>query len=525
MVRQVSWLVVIAGTSAVFAQESANADRHANIPAAATALDAANANNRGEIAVDAAFDELAPEWTPQARFAEYIPAAWQPLPPTRQPDENTDPGFGVVGYVEPAPVGLLDDLEWQITDEGDAWVAAIELSSTAAHALRVRFDDDFGRDGVQLRVYDPVSGAAFGPYSRPIRDEHGHWWTTPIFGERIGLEFTVPASVDEPFVPTIGAIAYIFGDSPFTERGCAHNDVTCFSSWANEADAVVELWFIDGNGNVAGTCSGALLNRSPSDLCPLVMTANHCIGSQSRANSTAFIWQFETPSCNGTPPNANTLPRSDGSLLLKRYTPSDWNLVGLYESPGANFFLGWTTAGWSDGAGATGIHHPGGTFKRISFGSKVGDREQEFCDAANNCFDAEVWDIEFTSGITQPGSSGSPIMDSSRRVRGTLSGGPTDCMTSRYGRFDLAFSNLQYYLSTIASPVVVTNWAGDSGNNGSLERGTSANPFSTVYEGSFAVIAGGNLEINPGNYNERFTIRRPMTLIRRGGSGIVRIGQ
>ncbi|MCA9243089.1 MAG: hypothetical protein KDA32_03975 [Phycisphaerales bacterium] len=522
MFRQLSSLIAIAGSAAVMAQE--NAVTNAGPAAAQHGATAAARIEAGEaVAVDSvAADAI--EWMPGERFADYIPADWEPLPATREPDAAPDALYGVVGYVEPAPEGLLDHLEWRLTDDEGAQVAAIEFSSAGAHALRVRFDEDFGRDGVELRVYDPVSGAAFGPYTRPIRDENGHWWTTPIFGEHIGLEFVAPATVEAPLLPKIGAIAYINGDSPFTERGCAHNDVTCVSSWANEAQAVVELWFIDGNGNVAGTCSGALLNRTPSDLCPLVMTANHCIGNQSAANSTAFIWQFQTPNCNGMPPNANTLPRSDGSLLLKRYTASDWNLVGLYEAPGANFFLGWSSGSWSDGA-ATGIHHPGGTFKRISFGSKVDNHEQEFCDASNNCFTAEVWDVEYTSGYTQPGSSGSPVMDSSRRVRGTLSGGPADCMTSRYGRFDLAFTNLQYYLSSIASPVVVTSWAGDPGNNGSLERGTASNPFSTVFEGSFAVVAGGNVEINPGSYNERFTIRRPMTLKRRGTSGIVRIGQ
>ncbi len=131
-------------------------------------------------------------------------------------------------------------------------------------------------------------------------------------------------------------------------------------------------------------------------------------------------------------------------------------------------------------------------------------------------------------GLTQPGSSGSPIMSSpGALLRGTLSGGPRgDCTISQYGRFDRAYTHLRYYLGNnyIASPVYV-HWdaTGDPGNNGILERGTSALPFNTVYEASFAVRAGDTLRINPGNYNERMVIWRPMRL-EPSVSGTVRIG-
>jgi hypothetical protein len=64
--------------------------------------------------------------------------------------------------------------------------------------------------------------------------------------------------------------------------------------------------------------------------------------------------------------------------------------------------------------------------------------------------------------------------------------------------------------------------AGDPGNDGSSERGTAANPFNTVYEGTFCVPDGGTVTIQAGNYNERFTLWRPMTLTAQGGTA--RIG-
>jgi hypothetical protein len=134
-------------------------------------------------------------------------------------------------------------------------------------------------------------------------------------------------------------------------------------------------------------------------------------------------------------------------------------------------------------------------------------------------FEADVWSVVYTSGIIQPGSSGSPVFDSARLVRGTLVGGVAQCpsMTARYGRFDEAFPTLEPYLWDIADPVYV-----DRAFTGE-ERGTSENPFDSVYQASFAVIAGHEIRIKAGNYPETFRIWRPMTL--KAERGTVRIGQ
>lgn len=487
-------------------------------------------------AIDGALAPVPPTavW-PGQRIAPDIDADLFELPPTRQPpirqaDDGDSGSFFVAGYVAAAPEGILDDPDWTETPDGGR-VYAVELTSDGAEALRVRLDGEFGGDDLELRIYDPAGGSAFGPVRLPMRDEEGMWWSHIIFGESIGLEFHVPPGREPPVeLPIVREIAYIYEPPPPLGgplSGCPHRDVTCEPGWATQANAVTMLSTIM-SGNVVGYCSGALLNRGPGDLSPLVMTANHCVGGQRNAGRTVFVWQFETPTCDGTPPDPNTLPQSNGSLLLKRHLASDWNLLGLYEPPGASAYLGWSSFYWDDDSAATGIHHPGGTFKRISFGTKTDDYEQPFCDDNDVCFDAEIWEIQYDIGGTQGGSSGSPVMDTARRVRGTLTGGPEDdCQVSKYGRLDLAMDFLRYYLSNtyIARPCYVDGRrGGDPGNHGNSERGTPSLPFNTVHEATFAVVAGDNLHIYGGNYNERLTIRRPMTL-RRWGSGVVRIGE
>lgn len=464
---------------------------------------------------------------PQDRSAPDVAAAFIQLSAARLLPSSG--GFNTAGYVEPAPPQLLAGDRWQVSADGRS-VLAVELFADGAESLRVKFDPGFDR-GIELFVFDPRTGSAFGPYTthQLARTE---WWSTIIFGDSIGLEFVYNDSANPPPVPSIGSIAYGTEPPPPASQGCMHRDASCDPAWANSADSVALLATLNDDDELQTFCSGALLNRQPGDRSPLVMTANHCISSQSEAGRSVYVWFYETDSCNGNDPDPNDLPRSEGSLLLKRYTDSDWTLVGLYEPPATGWYLGWSTGYWDDDTPATGIHHPRGDFKRISFGEKIDESDQCFCPGecddcdCQGCFFAEVWDVDFTTGFVQPGSSGSPVMSSVGVMRGTLTGGNT-CDTSRYGRFDLAYENLRYYLgnSYIASPVYVNRGAGgDPGNNGNSERGTSGQPFNTVYEATFAVRSGDRVRITPGTYNERMTIWRPMRLERSGTSGIVRIG-
>ncbi|MBZ0172214.1 MAG: hypothetical protein K8E66_07540 [Phycisphaerales bacterium] len=458
---------------------------------------------------------------PIVRSAPELNAWAYQFMPTVAPAVKPDPNAS--GYIAPAPEIPRDPGLWRRDGKG-RWVYAAEFTSPLAEFLRVRFADDLD-DSTEVFVYDPWTGAAFGPYTRHDL-ARTDFWSTIIFGDSIGIEVVAPVADQPPAVPSIVSVNHGYAMFDHALRDCAQRDVSCEPGWQDPADAVCLLATI-GGGGVSGFCTGALLNRTPGDGSPIVMTANHCLGSNAAARPTVYVWFWQTGSCNGADPNINLLPRSDGSVMLKRHTPSDWNIVGLYEPPGSGFYLGWDANYWKDDSSATGIHHPGGESKRISFGDKTGERTQTFCDSQNSCFDADVWDVEFTTGSTIPGSSGSPIMGGFGVVRGTLSGGPDDeCEMSRYGRLDRAWVHLRYFLHDVPSTVYVSKLVpGDAGNNGSTERGTEANPFNTVEEATYAVIEGHDIAIRSGIYTEHLLIWRPMTLRKSNVGGVVRIGE
>jgi hypothetical protein len=113
------------------------------------------------------------------------------------------------------------------------------------------------------------------------------------------------------------------------------------------------------------------------------MTARHCISTQAEAGTLEVRWLYQTSTCNGTVPGWTTVPRTNGALLLKLHTNTDWTLLGLYEPPGGDYYAGWNAGTWASGGAATGVHHPAGSFKRISTGSSSGSTDgATFCDTS-----------------------------------------------------------------------------------------------------------------------------------------------
>lgn len=467
-----------------------------------------------------------------AQFAPNIRALRITLPDTVVPEgadtrkQDQEGGFSLtkdIGYIERVQEGMFETAPWYKLDDGSR-IKKIEMYSKNATALRAVLTD-LGPD-IELRVYDPKTGVAWGPYAAPRLNEDGTWWSTIIYGDMIGLEFRLlPDRTFPPrLFPQIVGMYYHYADyqglvSDIHPQGAACLvDVMC-TAWPNTI-ANRSIAMLTGTTG----CTGAMINRSPQDFAPILMTARHCITTQAEANGVIAHFFNQNQTCNGNnAPNLNTLPRNDGALLLKVDLASEWTLLGLYEPPGSNNFIGWDANTLANGSFVNCISHPGLRPKRFSSGSKVGN---------SSCLGGSSHYFTWSTGRIEPGSSGSPVFDNSERARGTAScasdtngdgiAGPC-APDGWYGRFDVAFNDLQFYLFNMANPAFANrNVAGDPANDGSSERGTAGNPFNTVYEATFCVPTSGTVRITAGSYNERFRLWRAMTLETTGG--VVRIG-
>ena len=463
------------------------------------------------------------------------------LPPTSPPyrgeaasGESTAQPILPVGYIIDAPPNLIAEAKWERLAAMRGWVCHLELRSANAVGLRLLFQGRLD-SGITIQIYHP-DGSVVLPV-RAYPDDEGYWWAPTLwYSDTIGVEIFVPETVDAQQLPELTAIGLMYQgiepDFAPAELGC-HLDVTCYSAYNDLRQGVARILYPVGSSMFV--CTGQLMNRTGSDHAPIFSTAQHCINTQTSAHGMEAYWFYQTTTCNGTPPNLNSVPRTTGALLLKQHYQSDWTLLGLYEPPAGYYYFGWDSNNWSAGNSGSAVHHPDGTFKRVTFFTTDGT----WSGCGRSSWSSQV---SLGNGTIEGGSSGSAGIDSAFRMRGTCScaetagndanGNPIwKCPTSGdpvqvgWGRLDLAYPTVRWYIFEMANPTFVNRAvAGDPGNDGSSERGTSANPFNTVYEGTFCVPSSGTVRIVPGNYNERFTLWRPMQLEREGTSGIVTIG-
>jgi hypothetical protein len=186
-------------------------------------------------------------------------------------------------------------------------------------------------------------------------------------------------------------------------------------------------------------CSGSLINNTGAKK-PLFITANHCGVNASNAASLVVFWNFQNSVCRA-PGSAQSGQEGDGrlnqfntgSFFRAGFSGSDFTLVELDDAPSAAFdvFLaGWDRHNGPFPDGAVGIHHPSADEKRISLSNTTtiddGTHHRIF------------WRPGI--GVTEPGSSGSPVYTKQGLFIGQLTGGASACgnadadMWDRYGK-------------------------------------------------------------------------------------------
>jgi len=339
-----------------------------------------------------------------------------------------------IGIGRDVDLRVQDGAWYDLADGGRVWVA--EIAGDGAIGLRLGFSRLALPAGAELAVHAAATDKAGrtpdvefvsdSPAER-AKAAAGTYWTQVLFGERARVELYLPAHlasqvVDLPF--TLDRAQYLYRDPLVDEaldKATCHNDVTCFSAtWGGTAKGVARFSFVQGGSSFL--CSGQLINNFAGDLTPYFLTANHCVNTNAAATSAVFFWLYQTSVCNGAAPSLASLKQSTNASLLSNNASSDYSLLlinGTVPTTVGLVWLGWNAGGVADGISVACIHHPGGTFKRISFGNKASNPT---CGGANHIR------VNWTSGPTEPGSSGSGVfLNSSKQLVGQLHCGPSAC--------------------------------------------------------------------------------------------------
>jgi len=327
---------------------------------------------------------------------------------------------------------------WETLANGDR-VWRMRISSPNAISLNFQFDGFYMPEGAIFHIYDQEGENIMGAFTSANNQINGDFATGLIAGDHAIMEYFEPASVFSQGTLGLRTIVHGYRDimnilhsKSAGGSGACNINVACPEGvgWEDETAGVTRL-LLGG-----GLCTGSMINDVPESGTPYYLTANHCISGAGSAGQFVFLFNYEASTCNGSNGPANqTLT---GSVIRANSSGSDFALLELNNNPPANyetFYAGWTRS-TSPPPNTTCIHHPSGDIKKIS---------KDFQAPQSTTWDgASVWDVNWNSGVTEGGSSGSPLFDDEHHIIGQLFGGSSSCSNPNggdvYGKFNVSWN-------------------------------------------------------------------------------------
>jgi hypothetical protein len=362
---------------------------------------------------------------------------------------------------------------WEVLENGDkVWRLAIKMAN--AKALGLYFSEPVKIPfGGKLHAYNNNHSQYVGAYTSETPSFQS---MEMIQGEVLNLEYYMSSKSTQLPTIKISEVVYYYRGveghiNGFVEgRPLDDNraqscqvDVACSETtgWEGQRDATVHYSFSTGGGTAV--CSASVINNTNNDCKPYILTANHCgePDANSDINNHTWYFNYQRPTCANVTnqyTGARSQTMSGGSLKSSsslgnqpaggpnNVDGSDFALIELNSDipSGYNaYYAGWSIATAAATSGV-GIHHPAGHEKKIStFTNSLAS------DTYNNGGWANAhWEVQWSSttnghGVTEGGSSGSPIFNQNGLIVGFLSGGSSQCnatsSTDLYGKMDRAW--------------------------------------------------------------------------------------
>ena len=454
-----------------------------------------------------------------AQFSALTASRSRQLPPTWAADKGSEPAnFGKLHKLSPltrranptrVKPGLntggesrLPDQSWRdgwqsrtLRDGSTLWRVAIQ--SPGAGGLRFHFQN-FNMDGQSLWIYpqsaSKVPQSILGPFTASGPNTDGEFWSGTIFSDTAIFEVLTPAGSENPPTLDLDRILHLYpfattNTTPQTDQPtprpasipnpaqdplAANNavvnaaacaiDATCYPQYNNLASATLHFSFVSSDG-FSYVCSGAMINTRNSSLRPYVSTASHCISTDAEARSVEAYFGYASRSCNVSPVMREDAFRVAGARYLAGggWDAGDFALLLLNGAPPpGTVFLGWNASDMPFRERFLGIHYPRGSWRRVALGARTPDK--------NASIDGQLvpgnfyYQMTYSLGLTESGSSGSPIMTEAGAIFGVLSYGPITpsgrsicdfpTQTAAYGRFSNAYPAYRPFLEDEAAPAL-----------------------------------------------------------------------
>ncbi len=415
--------------------------------------------------------------------------------------------YGVVQRVDRALVGGSAAAgSWsELADGRLLWT--LDVASDDAVSLDLHFSRFDLPASAELFLASKSADYVLGPIRGSDALADGQYYSPLIPGDQTRIEVVVDAAERDAVALTLAGITYgyrgILGlqDHPDAIRSGACNiDVACplGEGWDDQIDAVGQYIFTRPNGSFV--CTGSLIANTNGTPIPYFITANHCVSTESVAQTMRIYWNYQSPTCRtpGSSQSGTPLPRpatfSNGASLRMTYASNDTSLVELNapvpeaENP---FFVGWdrrnlATPGNPQVSDAVSIHHPAGHEKRITKDDdslSVTTYLSDTATPAGSHYRIGQWE----HGTTEGGSSGSALFTPDGHLIGTLHGGYAACNSITqdwYGRIHQSWAGggsdatrLSTWLDPAASaPEIFDGYRGEPLDEADLEITLNAGP-------------------------------------------------
>lgn len=400
---------------------------------------------------------------PEQKVKEYLA---QPMP-SLVLEEFSDGTKGLKAMTSEAPAhqvafGLDIDMDQDslfglpVLGENSVYVFLASIVSVDAYATRLRVDVSGLGAGEALYVLDAEGRAAFGPYTAAEGDEKGLWLPTTL-GDTVVLALLTAGQQCPEF--HVESVSHFF-KSIFSSGG--GEPLACNIPIAEEtnvdaaavASGVGILIIPYGSGQAF--CSGALITtQAPASLPPepYLFSAWHCFGEEVDYSGMEVFWDYRSES-----DDPNALARNYGAELIDYNETLDAALIKLNGpvtvGPYGRAWVGWDTQRPVQGTLVQAIHHPRAFSMKTSRGAVTQESYEVCFDVSCSASYEEQIEVLWSEGVTEQGSSGSPLLNRDERYRiiGSLSNGPSHSCTNRennydhYSSFSLFFPQVKCYL-------------------------------------------------------------------------------
>ncbi len=327
----------------------------------------------------------------------------------------------------------------RIGGKGNIW--RFRIQSGQAKSMQIHFKKFVLPTGARLFIYNESQSIIRGAFTQKNMLPDSTLILADFPGTLMIVEYFEPDNPEFSGEIIMGSISQAYKDVLTELSGEPYININCPAGKDVQLNkhAVSKVTFM--SDGISYLCSGSLINNARNDETPYFLIAHHCISKANEASTMVAYFNYEIPTCDGEALTPLTL---SGASLLTTADSSDFTLLQLSTQPPNTYqpyYAGWDARD-TVAKNVVGIHHPLGLTKKLSidydtiFATDIDitwDESLSFSPAGSH------WVVGFDLGMTDGGSSGSPLFNEKKQIIGQLHGGGNNY--DLYGSLAYSYAN------------------------------------------------------------------------------------